>query len=151
MFWIVVGVFAIICVMLGYIQSIGEECNVLSLNEGSTTVIPFQKRFIRICYCAVANGFCGILVTYNAKIFDQIYHDITQQTFYEIPLGITLATTIIFIGVHFLTNQSISFDIPAYKYDKKVALIQTVHMIFLFLYSFVAYYLLTLLCANILL
>lgn len=150
MFWIVFGVFAILCIMLGYVQSIRQECSSLALNEGPT-IISFHKRFIRICYCAVANGFCGILVTYNAKIFDQIYHDITQQTFYQIPLGITLATTIIFIGVHFLTNQSISFDIPAYKYDRRAALLQTVHMIFLFLYSFVAYYLLTLLCANILL
>lgn len=82
MFWIVIGVFAIICVMLGYIQSIGEECNSLSLSEGPT-IISFQKRFIRICYCAIANGFCGILVTYNAKILDQIYHDITQPDFYQ--------------------------------------------------------------------
>lgn len=150
MFWIVIGVFAIICVMLGYIQSIGEECNSLSLSEGPT-IISFQKRFIRICYCAIANGFCGILVTYNAKILDQIYHDITQPDFYQLPLGITLFTTTVFIGIHFLTNQSTSFDVPVYKYDKRAALVQTVHMVFLFLYSFIAYYLLTLLCANILL
>lgn len=150
--FIVLGVFIVICVMLGYLQSIGEECNALYLSEG-IQVVSFQKRFIRICYCAITNGFCFIMITYNAKILDQIYQDISQDYFYQILILGFITTTIVFAGIHFLTNtsSSVSCKTNTFKYEKRVALIQTMHMVFLFIYSFIAYYFLVLLCVNILL